>query len=236
MLGTLVINGMSSDNYNMYLTDAGIYGMAERDIEKLKVAGRNGDLLLDNHRYNNVPLSYPAIIRDDFARNYQDFMDFILSNKGYMRVEDSFNPDIFMFAVYTGEVDAKKVERYGKDGVFNMTFERKPERYLKSGEFPIEITSNTSIFNQYRTDALPIVRVYGTGALTIGDTTITINSVSEYVDIDCETQDAYKGSTNCNGNITLNNGDFFKLKSGANAVTMANTITKIVVVPRWWTL
>ena len=210
--------------------------MAGRDIEKVKVAGRNGELLLDNHRYNNVKLSYPAIIRDNFLKHYQDFMDFILSNKGYMRIEDSFNPDIFMLGIYTGEADAKKVERYGKDGVFNITFDRKPEKYLKSGEFPIEITSNTSIFNQYRTEALPLVRVYGTGALTIGDITITINSVNDYVDIDCETQDAYKGTTNCNGNITLNNGEFFRLKSGENAITKENTITKIVVTPRWWTL
>lgn len=236
MLGTLVIDGISSNDYDLYLTDAGIYGMAERDSEYISVPGRNGDLIYDNGRYKNVKLSYPTIIRHHFSENYQHLMEFILSHKGYMRLEDSFNPDVFMLGKFTGETNAKKVDTYGKDGVFEMTFTRKPQRYLKSGEIPIEITSNTSIYNQYGTEALPLIRVYGTGILTIGEISVIINNVNEYVDIDCEMQEAYKGLINCNNDIVLSNGEFFKLVPGNNNITISGNITKIVITPKWWIL
>ena len=86
------------------------------------------------------------------------------------------------------------------------------------------------------TRALPLIRVYGTGALAIGNVTITINSASGYTDIDCDLMDAFKGSTNCNGNITLTSGEFFYLDPGENGISFGSGITKVIVKPRWWIL
>lgn len=235
MLGYFTINGVSSKDYNIYLTDADTYGIAERDVEVLSVAGRNGDLLFDNNRYKNKSFRYPCIIRGEFDKNFSAFMNVILSQKGYMRIEDSFHPNEYILARYTGETVPKKVVSEGEDGVFELTFDRKPQRFIKDGEKAIEMVSSGSVKNQYPTTALPLVRVYGTGYVQINGVKITINTASVYTDIDCDTQNAYKGSTNCNSNITLNDGKFFELVSGVNTITL-NGVSKIELKPNWWIL
>lgn len=239
MLGYLMINGVNSNDFGIYLTDAGVYGIAEKDVESISIAGRNGDLLLDNHRYLNKSFYYPALIIDDFEKNFTAFINYLMSQKGYMRLEDSFMPEHYVMATYIGGSDPSKVKREGKDGVFQIPFNRKPQRFLKEGENIITITGNTEIKNPCLTDALPIIRVYGTGTITINGISIKIDTVDEYIDIDCDTQNAYKGNVNCNGDIKLIDGEFFKLKAGSNIISKTNTgggISRIEIKPNWWTL
>lgn len=233
MLGEIIINGKSSKDFNVYLTDAEAYGTAERDFESIEVDGRNGNLIIDNGRYKNRDIEYPCVILDDFVDNYSAFIGYILNQRGYIRIESTFNPDEYIYGVFKGEV-LPKTKTYGDKGNFKITFERKPQRFLKEGELPIEFNSNGSLYNLYSGTALPLVRVYGTGSVSIGSKAITVNSVDGYVDIDCEIQDAYKGTTNCNSNITLNNYTFFELVPGINNIILGNGISKIVITPRWW--
>lgn len=235
MIGEITLNGKSSKDFQVYLTDAGIYGMPERDADTVQIEGKSGDLIIDNGRYKNKSTTFPCIIVDNFTENFSAFIGYILNQKGYIRIENSFKPDEFILGRYTGELEPK-ITMYAEKGKFELQFDRKPQRYIKEGEFPIEYTSSGSIYNAYTGTALPLVRVYGTGTLTIGSISIVINSVDTYVDIDCELQDAYKGTTNCNGNITLSNDKFFELASGINNFTIGNGISKIEIIPRWWRL
>lgn len=235
MIGEIVVNGKSSRDFNVYLTDAGIYGMPERDSESIQVKGRSGDLVIDNGRYKNKQTRFPCLVTENFQDNCAEFIGYLLNQTGYAKIETSFLPNEYIFGRYIGEVDPSSVVD-ASAGNFEIVFDRKPQRYLRDGEDPIEFTANGSLFNRYSGLALPLVRVYGTGTVTIGGITITVNSVNTYVDIDCETQDAYKGTTNCNGNITLNSEEFFKLKTGVNNIALGNNISKVVITPRWWKL
>lgn len=235
MIGEIVINGKSSKDFNVYLTDAGIYGMPERDSESIQVKGRSGDLVIDNGRYKNKQTRFPCVVVKNFQDNFSEFIGYILNQTGYAKIETSFLPDEYIFGRYIGEVDPKTAVN-AKSGTFELMFDRKPQRYLRDGNDPITFTSNGSLLNRYTGTALPLVRVYGTGTVTIGSVTITINSVNTYVDIDCSTQDAYKGTTNCNGDITLNSDEFFELKTGVNNIALGSGISKIEITPRWWKL
>lgn len=235
MLGEITINGKSSRDFNVYLSDAGVYGMPERDTENISIPGKSGDLIKDNGRYKNKDMFFPCIIVDNFKENFDAFIGYLLIQKGYVKIEDSFFPDEFIYAKYTGEAEPK-VKTKGNKGSFNINFNRKPQRYLKSGNDVIAYTANGSVYNKYNGTAKPLVRVYGTGDLAIGEAVITINSVDTYVDIDCEIQNAFKGSTNCNGNITVNSGEFFELTPGVNNIVKANTISRVEITPRWWKL
>lgn len=233
MLGEIIINGKSSKDFNVYLTDAEAYGTAERDYDSIEIEGRNGNLIIDNQRYKNREIEFPCAILDDFSKNYSAFIGYILNQRGYIRIESTFNPDEYIYGAFKGEV-TPKTKIFGDKGSFKIAFERKPQRFIKEGEFPIEFTSNGSLYNLYSGTALPLVRVYGTGNVSIGGKTITVNQVDGYVDIDSEIQDAYKGTTNCNSNITLNNNTFFELVPGINNIAIGSGISKIVITPRWW--
>lgn len=235
MLGEITVNGKSSRDFNVYLSDAGVYGMPERDMENIEIPGRSGDLVKDNGRFKNVEMSFPCIIVDHFKDNFSAFVGYLLNQTGYVKIEDSFFPDEYILAKYSGDPEPKAAT-YGDKGTFDIKFNRKPQRYLKVGNDTISFTSNGSVYNKYNGTAKPLVRVYGTGDLAIGDAVITINSVDTYVDIDCDIQDAFKGATNCNGNISLNSGRFFELTPGVNNIAKANTISRVEITPRWWKL
>lgn len=239
MIGYLTANGKSSADFNVYLSGDGTYGIAERDVEQTSIPGRSGDLLIDNGRYKNVSHAYKCVIRGDFAKNFSGFLGYLQAQRGYIRLEDSFHPDEYVLGRFTGETHPKRMTR-DVMGSFEITFSRKPQRYLKAGEEPLpEFTTNGQIFSEMYTESLPLVRVYGTGAVGIGDNTITINSLTSgatYTDIDCDTQNAFYGTTNCNDKITLNSGEFFSLKPGANGISLGNGVSRVIVTPRWWKL
>lgn len=237
MLGYFTVNGKSSKDFKVYLTDASAYGIAERDVEVVSVKGKNGDLTLDNGRYKNKKFEYPAIIIDNFKVNYNALINYLSAQKGYVRLEDSFYPEIFVLARYVGDNDPKKTSNEGTKGTFKLAFDRKPQRFLKSGEQPIEITSSITLLNEYPQTANPLIRAYGTGTFTIGGVSVQITSADGYTDIDCDLEEAYKDTlaTNCNDNIVLTSGEFPSLVSGDNAISM-DGITKLVIYPRWWIL
>ena len=79
----------------------------------------------------------------------------------------------------------------------------------------------------------PLLRLTGTGTAVVNGTTIVVNSVDEYVDIDCDTMQIFKGTTNKSSTVTMT--DFPQLKSGNNTITKSG-LTNIIVTPRWWKL
>lgn len=231
----LIFDGTSTQTYGVFLISNGVYNAPEREFERISIPGRNGDLLIDNGRYSNFELEYDAIIYNDFNTNLSNLKNIFMSKTGYCRLEDTFYPDEFRMAKYSGAFEMESV-RPGDIGHFILRFDCKPQRFLKSGETTTEFRSNGTITNPTRMTALPLVRVYGTGQLSIGGNTIRINTNSSYTDIDCDIQDAFRGSTNCNGNIELSSGKFFQLKPGSNSVSLGSGITKVAITPRWWRL
>lgn len=235
MRNWLSYDGKSSKDFGVYISGLNTFGAAERDQESISVAGRNGDLTIDNGRFRNVVVSYPAFIYRDFESNVAAFRNHLLSRTSYKRLEDTYHPDEFRLAKFTGSFDADVINTLNA-GEFNITFDCYPQRFLKSGEISHAFNTAGSIRNDYEQTALPLVRVYGDGAVTINGITITISGSDTYTDIDCDIQEAYKDTLNVskNNTITLNDGEFFSLSSGDNTVTF--TTTRVDIVPRWWQL
>lgn len=230
-----VFGGQDSRNYGIYISGSGVFGAPERDGSKVSIPGRNGEMFLDNGRYKNIEIKYPAFIKDNFANNIKGFRNKIAAQKEYQRLEDSYHTDEFRIARYKGAVKTKPVLRGLDKQTFDIIFDAKPQRFLKSGETAVEYTASGTITNPTEMTALPLVRAYGTGVLTIGDVSITITAADGYTDIDCETQEAYKGSVNCNANLALLSGAFPQLAPGATVVAFEG-LTRVDITPRWWIL
>lgn len=231
----LRFDNVSTASYGVFLVGNKVYDAPEREFERISIPGRNGDLLIDNGRYSNYELEYDAIIYENFDSNLSNLKNLFMSKTGYCRLEDTFHPDEFRLAKYTGALEMEAV-RINDIGHFLLRFDCKPQRFLKSGETATEFTSSGSINNPTRMVSLPLVRVYGTGQLTIGGNTIKINTNSSYTDIDCDIQDAFRSGTNLNGNIELSSKKFFQLNPGSNSVSFGSGITRVIITPRWWRL
>ena len=234
MRNWFIYNGKSTKDFGVYISGLNTYNAPERDVDVISVDGRNGDLLIDNGRYKNIDVVYPAFIYDEFSANIEGFRNFLLTQIGYKRLEDTYHPEEYRMARVKGELSVGAVETL-EAGQFDITFDCKPQRFLKSGEHPIEVTEATQINNPTYNAAKPLLYVYGDGVFHIGDYDVEVEEHEyEYMIIDCDMMDAYYETHNLNGYISLGGKGFPQLETGVHGITMDNTISKIIVVPRWY--
>lgn len=223
-------NGISSADFNMLVSGYGTYDTPQRDITMLAVAGRSGDLTLDNGRYSNVDVTYKAIIYKGLNSNYKALNARLATQKGYKRLEDSFHPDEYRLGVFKGGLSPKLkgYEAASLEFVFNC----KPQRFLKAGEEIIAVSNSGIIENPTLFDAKPLIRAYGSGTLSINGNDLVITGIGtgEYIDIDSEIMNAYRDTTNLNSNIS---GDFPVLVAGENEITFDGDLE---IEPRWYIL
>lgn len=228
----LTFAGRSSEDFKAHISGSGTFVSPTRDVESIAVPGRNGDLHIDRGRYNNTNITYPAFITEDFEKNYSALKAFLLSQIGYKILADSYHPDHYRRARFTGNI-TPRMTTLNRAGDFELSFDCDPRMFLKSGDNPIRINTSGEIFNRTMFPSKPLIRAYGTGTLTIGDVSIVITSANVYTDIDCELQEAYKGNVSCNSNITLEDGAFPELAPDINQITYSGIID---IIPKWWTV
>lgn len=234
MLNYLTYAGRSTNEFGIWISGESTYDAPERNVQSQEVAGRNGNLLFDMGNFKNISVKYPAAIKTEMPSRLRDFVNFAGSQIGYKRLEDTYHPYEYRMARFISKMSVDTIGYANRGGQFTLEFDCKPQRFLKSGEEEIVFSSNGALYNRTEFDAKPLIRVYGSGAGTvgIGSETITISSISTYVDIDCEIMDAYKGSVNCNNNVSFT--DDVVLASGNTGITFTGKITKIVITPRWY--
>ena len=142
------------------------------------IPGRSGDFLLNDRRFANIAHVYDVVIPTNFETNYANLRAFLLSRDGYCRLEDNSHPDEF-YQAYFSEQIKPRVSRDRDIGRFQITFNRKPQRWLKSGEEEITIYGNgtdlSSINNPTHFASRPVLHyVFRYGYAFHGD--VDINS------------------------------------------------------------
>ena len=228
-------NVTSSQDVVLILSGEDTWKKSMPDVERMQIPGRNGDLILSNHRYNNVELTYHVGIKRNFSQNFTAFMNFLLREPGYHRLEDSYHPEYYRMAVLDKEISPKLAfQNYSWS--FDLVFSCMPQQYLKSGERLQVLTGSGTVFNPTMYDAKPLLRIYGRGKVTVGDEQVTVTENDSFIDLDCELEDAFRDTVNLNGCIELTSGDFPVLKPGSTSITFGSGITKVELIPRWWCL
>lgn len=239
----LIMDGKSSVDFDMYISGGGTYLSPEKAFEEVEIPGRNGSIYLYEGAYKNVDITYDAFIAkvDDEIEvdyNFRNLRSYLASREGYFRIEDTYHPEELRFGVYNEGFDPE-VHSTLQAVQFTLTFNCKPQRFIKKYyDFPLEYkTSGSTFYNETYFNAKPLIRAYGTGTLKINDVSVVINKATSYTDLDCELQEAYRGSlaTNCNSNITLNDAQFPYLKPGENRITWSG-LTRVQLWPRTYML
>jgi len=138
-----IFDGVDSRQFDAYVFDVDSHNAPAKQVNTATIPGRSGDLLLPGWRFGNVTHSYDVIILRHFERNYEELRNFLLSREGYCRLEDSIHPDEFYTAYFASDIQPEHRTRkpYGK---FRLTFTRKPQRWLKSGEQEIVLREGGS--------------------------------------------------------------------------------------------
>lgn len=236
-INSFTFNGVSSASKNLYVGGQHTFNSPQRDVTKVSVPGRNGDLVQDNGRFLNSQIAYNVVAMSDFVNTAKSVRNWLLSVTGYARLEDTYHPDHYRMA-RVADVIEFETSAYNATGKASITFDCMPQRFLKSGETATSFTGSGTITNPTPFPSKPLIRVRGSGncSVTIGNQTITLTGVSGYIDIDCDTMNCYNGSANKNANVTLGSQGFPTLKSGSTGVSFSGGTTKVEITPRWWEL
>ena len=235
MRNYFTLGGTDCRTYGVYISGQGTFNSPARAADMLSVPGRNGDLIGTGSRLENAELIYPAFIYADFANNLAAFRAFLLSDPGYRKLVDTYHPDEYRMAAYNAALQPE-VMPTNDAGTFDIVFNVKPQRYLNSGDTVLTFTANDWITNPTLFESKPLLRIYGTGGVRIGDNTISLSANDEYTDVDCDIMYAYKGSTSKNQYVSVSGIDFPTIPPGRQRVALGTNITKVEITPRWWTV
>lgn len=238
MKNYLIFNGYRSDEFGICISGHGTYNAPKRKCETINVPGRNGSLKIDGGAFENVQVTYECAIVRNFADNAAAMRSWLLSSSGYCRLEDTYHPDEFRMAQYSGGVDFTDFTQLLRAASAILTFDCKPQRFLKSGENPIY--NPIKIYNPTDFQAKPIIKfkiVDKSGSLTVGGCNIEFSdmNVGDIIIIDAETMDAVgESGDNVNNGVTVI-GDMV-LQPQSYATVLSSGISDLTITPRWWTL
>lgn len=214
-----------------YIWGAGQYSAPTRSVDMIEVPGRNGDLIVDNGNYTNTKAYFDVVITRDVEKNTDRLKYLLYSQKGYQRLYDSDLKGFYRMASFSSGFDIMSND----GGVVRIEFDCKPFKYDVLGENAVVFTDEGNLYNKYFEPSRPTITVYGSGQgnVYIGNQTISISNIDEYVTIDAEMQDAFKGFQN--KNATVNTADIV-LFTGNNNVSFSGGVERVEIKPRWVTI
>lgn len=235
--GLIVYDGLSSADYGIVVGKAPSFDKPAIKGSTVSVPGRNGNVLFQEDAYEDIPRTYNIWIaekgQDTLAERVSGFTNAVYAKRGYLRLEDNFEPDVFRLAYFPGGQNfSNELTQYGES---TLQFICRPERFLKSGAVTVEVQDGDVLSNPTSYGAKPLIYIETaseeTVEISIGGKTI-VAEVEDYLYIDCETMNAYRLATeNKNSEIS---GDFPVILPGSNTIGIDGTVTKVEITPRYY--
>ena len=234
--GKIFFNNKYSNECGVMVEEPPSYVWPEYAYEHQKVRGKNGDVLGDPDRFENVVKKYKISAYDgqDFYSVASKVSEWLHSgyNKKYIRLEDSYEPDIYRLATYEETNDLENI--FAQAGKCEISFNCKPQKFLVSGSKRIEISySGKTIDNPTSYPSLPILIFNGDGTIRVNGREIVVYNNFNTFRFDAETYDTVDISGQ-NMNSYIYTLDQIVLNPGSNTITYEGNIYNLSVIPRWW--
>ncbi|MCL2559282.1 MAG: hypothetical protein FWE07_02235 [Turicibacter sp.] len=230
--------GKSSKEMNLRVVGNVSFASPSRDVRAVQVPGRDGDLMLDNGRFNSVVRSIPCRIEPVDGGDIEALISRInnwLSDDGNLHEFGWDNdPDFKYLARVDGGVVSQRILSHF--GTTAIDFRMHPIKYLRASLNERPVTSGTNVANPFSIDAKPRMRIVrvgsGEGDVTIhvGGRPVLIRGLASGCIIDSDTQTI----TNLNGTVTLFSqmrSPFPVLRPGDNQITFPANV-QVQLTPR----
>lgn len=208
---------------------------AARKITVVQIPGTSREMVEMEDAWESYVQPYTLVVGDGTQDSIQEILSVIASilyKTGYQVLIDDYEPDIFRLAYYVGPFDVEN--RKTRVGKFDINFRCRPERFLVSGNVPVETPSGSIITNPTKYKAMPLIHITGSGngTLTIAGQTIEIEDMVDYLNIDCDSMDVYR-QPNENRN-SLVSGELPVLEPGNNNISFTGGISSVTITPRFY--
>ncbi len=235
--GLIVYGGESSTDYGIVVSEAPAFDKGKKKIQTFNVPGRNGAVIFNEGSYEDTTRNYKVWVAKDREESLPEIVDamssWLYSKSGYVRLEDSFEPDVFRLAYYVGGQEV--TNRMLQFGETTLPFICRAERFFKDAEQEQIVSNGDAIYNPTRYESKPLIHIEGSGSVSISIQGVTMTAtISDYINIDSDRMNAYRlPSENKNNTIS---GTFPTIKAGTNTIATTGTVTKVTIVPRYFTI
>ena len=200
---------------------------AERRIESITVAGRNGSLHTDEGVYESYDRTMECAL---IKRARLDEITAWLVGSGEMTF--STEPDKVYRVTIANKIGIAQMMRVFQK--FQVVMDTQPFKYsVNSAGDALELTAPTTIRNSGTVYSEPLITVYGSGdiTLTINGADFPLHGVQESITIDSEMMEVFKGNANQNGKY--GGVEFPRFEVGKNEIRWTGNVSKIKIQPRW---
>jgi predicted phage tail component-like protein len=216
-----IFNDMNSQDYGLNLEKVPSRTSPKQRITEVVIPGRNGTLTQTDGTYDVFTREADFVLMDlskipDICTMYR--------GAGWMTFDDE--PDKRYYARVVSEISPEWFTAGWRK--LAVQFECQPfarERFPQTAVF----TAAGSLYNIGTADALPTIKITGTGTVTItvNGKNFTVQGVSGTATVDCENMQAYSGST-----LLVTSGEFPTLTAGKNTIGFAGA-SKLEIIPNW---
>ena len=211
-------NGVTFNSKGIIIEDTPVMPKAKKRFTQYTIPGANGFKTIDNKTYEAIPFTLKCHYKEGTGNREQ--IGAWLDGYGKLQIDDEKE--------YTGYISNtipfEKVVSFKK---FPVQFMLQPIAKAVNAT-TINMTTPGTFQSDTYTNAYPIIKVTGTGNITIGlnGTQFTIYSASgEYI-LDCEAKVITKNGFNESANMS---GDFPVVKNGSNQLTITGSVTALTI-------
>lgn len=203
---------------------------AQKNSEKIIIAGRDGAIYKDIEGYQPYILSFGCIINKLDKNVSIDRILNWLTGGG----------DLILSEYPTKKYIAKIINNISIADVisifpeFQVNFEVQPFKYnTNQVNDTIILTKSAKVKNKGTYKALPIITIYGNSDidLIINNKIYNLKGVDEKITINSEIMEVYKDSENQNNKY--NSFEFPLLEEGINNISFTGNVKKIIIEPKW---
>lgn len=239
----LYFNGHLLSEIGAVVTEYPKYPVSQRDLTFTSIPCKSGDVITDNKREKNVPLTYKIAHVPTFSDHTETTFIYALNeifqtSNGYVILRDTLNPGYFRRAVCTS-VSNVTVEAPGYVKAA-INFNCDPHLYSDAGTRAVYYSSDngaisSTITNPEKWDSEPVITLTGSGdfSCTIGSASFTLTGVSGKIIIDKQREKVFDGSGNrCDNKLSAQY--LPELVPGDNTVSVTGSGDfSLSIVPNW---
>jgi len=143
-MGVIRFNGISSADFGCTIERRPNHTRGSRRGKLIEVPGRNGAAVLEDGSFTTYTQEYVMAFKEgDTMPPYKraaQVAEWLLGSRGFCRLEDDFEPNVYRMARYAGALNIEQVaDKYGQ---VVLEFECQPQRYSKVGETEISVESS----------------------------------------------------------------------------------------------
>ena len=194
----------------------------ENNIEEYEIPGKDGNLTIDYKTRKSYILPLECTIMD--KSRIEEVKAWLMNTSSDLIF--SWDPNYKYQARIINKIDiSQSLKTFGE---FPLLFKVFPYKFSVSDEL-ITLEDTGTIYNGTGNTSLPIIKVFGTGAitLTINGLSVILTNVVDSVTVDSNLMDAYAGTQLCND---LMQGEFPILEVGNNVISWSGSVSEIRVL------